>query len=517
MTYRRQCLPLVLGLAFYHLAAAEEKKTSAMSPKKSSSVIYRLEQGAVLILEGERQSSLDLPAKAEGLYQTADALYVALGEQGLAVYRFEDPLKPQLVQRRVLPHGSVVGLFMAEGQLWMKVVSTSALPLSSLGAVPLSEATPLDVAPSFPQTADAARTAGPTKGVLKEKTPSAKPISIVKIMPGVITLNVGSNEGVEVGQRFAVFHMKRLQEGQDRSQFEGKELAAVVKIIAVKEGYALAELGRGERVSPQDTVVPAGPEHSSSTIFPKQLSHLIELATVIRPLINIGKPLGLGFLCDLFAAYYGPSFFVDLRMQPLGFGWTKEGNVVSTSLLAEGGYDARPFGVGLGVGFASVNGNMDYMLEQSDSTGTSQSGQEPPYRQKTHFAFALSQQVRLGSRDGLHLLLYNILLFHQNENDDRAGFIYGGTSGRLAIPLSVSTDLFLEGGGGLMGYAFGAFGLFTWLVGNGDDRSFGISASAGGATVWGSKEVSQGTRTYDERVSITGPMVSLGLTYRKGL
>jgi hypothetical protein len=81
----------------------------------------------------------------------------------------------------------------------------------------------------------------------------------------------------------------------------------------------------------------------------------------------------------------------------------------------------------------------------------------------------------------------------------------------------VSTDLFLEGGGGLMGYAFGAFGLFTWLVGNGDDRSFGISASAGGATVWGSKEVSQGTRTYDERVSITGPMVSLGLTYRKGL
>ncbi len=72
-----------------------------------------------------------------------------------------------------------------------------------------------------------------------------------------------------------------------------------------------------------------------------------------------------------------------------------------------------------------------------------------------------------------------------------------------------------------MGYSYGAIGAFTWVRGNGDAGSVGLSVSAGGAAVWGNRE-----RVYDEgtqyeyvdtdRVILAGPMMSFGLTYRFG-
>lgn len=146
-------------------------------------------------------------------------------------------------------------------------------------------------------------------------------------------------------------------------------------------------------------------------------------------------------------------------------------------------------------------------------------------RQQTHGAFALSQVARLGSRDALHFSLRNLLLLH-DPDDGAAGFIYGGTTAKLVAPVGTRTDLFAEGGGGVMGYWFVGVGTGAWIVGNGSPGSFYLSVSAGAAGVRGSKEVTTTvddfngapyTSTYDEDVAVEGPMVSVGLTRRFGL
>jgi hypothetical protein len=248
---------------------------------------------------------------------------------------------------------------------------------------------------------------------------------------------------------------------------------------------------------------------------------------VLRPIINAGSPLGVGVLADASASYWGNSYFADVMLQPIGLGWTEDGSVVSAAALVELGYDGRAFAVGLGAGMSWVNGNADYMLEQSGFASTAadegRATTQVVERQQTHSAFTLSQLARLGARDGLSLSLRNLLILHKNSEDDSRGFIYGGTVGKLTVPLDRRTDLFVEGGGGVMGYWLFGAGVGTWLVGNGSPGSWKLSISAGAAGIWGSREVTETTQlpggqtstyTYDDEIDISGPMVSAGLLRR---
>jgi hypothetical protein len=236
---------------------------------------------------------------------------------------------------------------------------------------------------------------------------------------------------------------------------------------------------------------------------------------------------GFGFLGDLVVSWWGSAYFIDVRMQPLGFGWTDDGNIVSSSFLAEAGYDSRAFAVGLGAGVGVVSGDMGEMLvsrglaEAAYDDSGNLVPEQPKWENRTMAAFALSQVVRLGARDGLHLNVYNVFLYYSDEqaesdDEDETGFVYGGTAGRFNIPLGARTDLFLGGGGGRMGYAFGEVGVFTWIKGNGDSGSFGVSTSAGGSGVWGVRKREYEDHWDTEHIVVAGPMVSLGLVYRFG-
>ena len=68
-----------------------------------------------------------------------------------------------------------------------------------------------------------------------------------------------------------------------------------------------------------------------------------------------------------------------------------------------------------------------------------------------------------------------------------------------------------------MGYWFAEAGIFAWLKGNGAPGSLGISASAGGAGIWGEQKPDSGEDWEVESINIIGPMISLGLTYRFGV
>ncbi len=476
------------------------------APEKAVAVRYEIEDGSVFIVQGEQKEKLDLPAKAEFLLVTRGKMYVALGDSGVIIYSIEDKAKPILSRTVRPPYGRITGLHETEGQVWMEISSVTAMPLASLPEQPLkAKFTPSE------------KVSPPDSGVEKapestEKEHPPEPIQILSIKAGRVELSSGSDQGVRVGDRFSIFRTISI-EGEEGAVFTGRELGAVVRVTAVKDDRCLADLGRGARVSKQDMVEPARPEEDISLIYSQKLDGIFEAVLVVRPLLKIGKPLGVGTLTDMWINYTGGSYFAGLRIQPLGLAWTQEGDVVSTSFLAEGGYDTTAFAVGLGLGVSNINGDMDYLLERSfiASAGTTR------YSQRTQSAFAFSQLVRLGSRDGFHLWVCNIFLYHKSKEDDSEGFIYGGTTGQLVIPVSERVDLFFEGGGGRMGYAFGAIGTSVWIIGNGDKGSLALSVSVGGAEIWGTREVKDGDYSYSEEVSVAGPMISFGLNYRFGL
>jgi len=490
-------------------ALAEESKDPAEGADKGAPVEYRLEAGELLVITGEQQDLVPLPAPVVAMLCSDELLYAALSEHGVAVLDLTEPAAPKLLRRIPVPQGKVVGLFEADGKVWMKIESTTAQPLGP--GTPAAHPLPTEIAaPSQPPVeAQPEVEARPeveeaATGLLQDLP---EPIRIVEIYLGQVKLNVGSDRGVKVEDRFSVFRMMGVEiEGGE--EFAGKELVAVLEVVAVSPTSSLARLWRGDRVLPDDEVQPARPDHQVSKVYPRHLTDTGELAFVLRPLIKVGKPKGFGALCDLSVAYWGKHYFIDFRMQPLGFGWTEDGSIVSSSFLVEGGYSGRAFAVGLGIGAGVVSGDMGGMLE---GTGMDTAkGFSESWDTRTQGAFALSQVARMGARDGLNFTVSNILLYHRDsEGDDESGFVYGGTTGKLTIPLVARTDLFLGGGGGRMGYWFGEIGVFAWVKGNGDAGSLGLSASAGAAGLWGDDE------DYNS-ITIIGPMVSIGISYRFG-
>ncbi len=522
----RACLVALVSSALCCPAVAaggeEERSDSEAVPAGGEEVSAVIEHGAVLLSTGERRVPIELPAPALEARLAGDLLYVATGPHGAFVFDVGDPEDPALVGRSSTATGEVVGFIEADGRIWMKLSSTTAVPLGPGGAGGESAAPVLPASSTLP-----AKRPAPAAGEEREapaETAEGDPIAIESIRLGSVELGVGADDGVKVGDRYAVLRQPPADE--DDEDYVGRELAAVVTVVAVRRDSCLAELGRGARVSADDTVEPAGPDRRASKVYPERLSGIYELAYTLRPLIKVGKPLGGGLLADLRGAYWGGSWFADVRVQPLGLGWTKKGNVVSSCALLEGGYDGHAFGVGVGVGVSAVNGDMDHMLDHGlgSSEDLSAGADEEPERswdQRTRAALAISQQVRLGARDGLHATLYNLMIRHEDQ-DGKAGFIYGGSAGKFSIPLGSRTDLYLEGGGGVMGYGFGAIGVSSWLIGNGDAGSLALSVSAGGAAVWGAIEVTEKdsagnvTSNHTDTVLIAGPIVSLGLTHRFG-
>jgi hypothetical protein len=526
----KKMIIIVFGLtALARPALSENSEEDAYSG--DTAVKYVLEQGSVFSVKGNERTLIETEAPALAVHVEGGELYVAMGDYGAAIFDIENPEAPRLLKKIPVFHGRVTGFMRADDRLWMIVDSTVAVLVS--GAVPGPGGEEAEVVMIPGQVQPGAGAAARAE----EREPEAKlnlkgPIQIAEIRPGRVKLNVGLSSGLKAGDRLAVFRKVPIEQ-KGAEDFVGKELVAVLTVTAVNEESSLAELAMGDRVFKDDEVEPAEAKHGSSMVFPRRLSNVGEIAAAIRPLVGVGDPKGFGALCDIGVSYWGKVYFLGLQIQPLGFGWTSDGNVVSASFLAQGGFDGRAFAIGMGAGVVAVNGNMDQMLVSSGvSSAGADSGEyvnsEPTWNQRTRVAFALSQHARIGARDGLNLTVANILIWHKDEDADSAGFIYGSTTGRINIPLPARTNLFLEGGGGVMGYGYGAIGAFTWVRGNGDAGSVGLSVSAGGAGIWGNREKIyelDGQAVLDEigsqqfiteRVTLAGPLISFGLTYRFG-
>ncbi len=503
---------------------------------------FEIEEGVLFLVEGDKKEEVALPAPALAVKHMNQTLYVAIGHMGVAVFDTSKEGSPTM--RRVIPisHGKVTGFLELKGELWMQVDATTAVRLTPDAGVKGATVAPL-VTPT-PRTVSTQAAPQPTGGASVEIVdPDAldisEPIRILKIYPGEVELNVGAENGVKSGDLFSVY---RTQPKKHHGKiFTGEELVAVLEIRTVSGSVSIARIWKGDRVRIDDRITPADEHHYVSKVYPRHLDHTGELSVVLRPLIAVSETGGFGMLNEATASYWMKWIFFDVVVAPLGLAWTDDGNVVSTSIRAHLGFNSRPFAIGMGAGVAITPTDMSgaFMgdMAMADSRGASESI-EGDWSNFTRARFALAQKVRLGARDGLCFTINNLLLWvsadeteddSDDEEDEPSGFVYGGTTGRVDIPIAARVNLFLEGGGGVMGYGFGALGVFAWVRGNGDNGSIGLSTSAGFAVVWGSRERTvtntwtdendepyTSTWTDTESVTVGGPMISLGFTYRFG-
>lgn len=504
------------------MAAAQEPATAGFVVDQG--VLYRVSDGA--------RTAVALPGQVKALHVAGERAYVALGEQGAAVVsatRVDG--KEHVVVEKVIPisHGEVTGFLVDGDNLWMQLSSTSAIrlrgeasstgPLSPVGELPASEQ---------------AEVPAPAREPVAEPTPAPElaGIAIVKVFDGQVLLNRGKASGLHAGDRFKVIRKEQLSD--EGGAFDGEREVAVLVVESLNADSARALIWRGDRVAMGDQVEAADRNTDPSLMYPRQLYGFIEAEVHVRPLLNVGAA-GAGVLMDDHLTYYAEHYYLGLRNDPFGIGLGDGGTAFTQTTFAEGGYNSRPFAIGLAVGFTSVYGDLQEMFDITSSDEAS-GGSAPvwmegqpelgPWTQDMQHAFALGQRVRLGAQDGLNLLVSNTLLFFpgggesaDDEDSSEGGFIWGGTNAKLSIPLAQRADLFVEGGGGVMGYAYGAVGVFTWLNGNGGPGSLGLMASAGGAGVWGARTQENLRFQYKEtdEIAMSGPMVSLGLRYRTDL
>lgn len=489
---------------------SDASPTPAAPEPERGTVTYRAWNGELQLLRDQAWQAIVVGVAPKTATYHQGKLYITHGDSTVSVYDCRTPDAPQLLQRLSTGRGLATDVQVVGELPWVLTLTQQALPVTDLTAV---TSAPIDGGKVTPQLS------APMENVSKPSVGFAVRVT----EPGVLAIATGADSSVRIGDRFAIYRQTTVDNAG--GAFVGEEQVAFAEVVAVKAGSALAELSRTALVSESDVARRARPDQSESNVYPVRVAHVGEFGGTLRPIVNAGSPLGVGALADLYATYWGNAYFVNVTLQPLGLGWTDEGNIVSTSALLEGGYDARAFSVGLGLGISAINGDTESML-RSSGFGTAEDnaaagGVTETDTQETHTAFALSQRVRLGALDGLNLSLRNLLILQGDSDSDSGGFIYGGTMGKLTLPLDRRNDLFLEGGGGVMGYWLVGAGVGTWVTGNGSPGSWKLSISAGAAGIWGTREVTVTGPTYSyvnqQDVEVGGPMVSVGLSRRFGL
>ncbi|NRA34028.1 MAG: hypothetical protein HRU17_11875 [Polyangiaceae bacterium] len=508
--------------------ATTTEPATAEADAKATPPLFEIHDGQLFFARDGKTFPFPLPAPAKALHIVGKRVYVAIGEQGVALVALD--AKGDTVVEKLIPisHGQVTGFITDGNGIWMKVDSAHAIRLhGAANTSPPAPITPVEATPvaapakPTPKAPAPPRPAGPSRAAVK----------IAKIFNGQVLLDAGKNAGLRAGDRFRVVRGEQISD--EGGAFDGEREVGVLVVDSVSPTAARARIWRGDRVLPGDRLEPANKKTDASLVYPRQLFGFVETEVHVRPILNVGET-GFGTIVDANATYYAEDYYVGLRSQPFGIGRTGGRTAFTQTLLAEGGYNSRPFAIGLGVGLTSVFGDLSDMFEitsiSDDEFGLArrdetQSGpQWEESTQELQHAFALNQRVRLGAMDGLNLTVANTLLYFSgsdaNEpNEEHDGFTYAGTNAKLTIPLAQRADLFLEGGGGVSGYAFGAIGVFGWIRGNGGPGSLGMLASAGGAGVWSSVSRTNVWYGYTEekQIQVGGPMVSAGVRYRFGL
>jgi hypothetical protein len=408
-------------------------------------------------------------------------------------------------------------VFTLDGDPWVLLRELRAVPIFELAlagsgplAVPMGETTP----PVVPMVAPAR---APMKvGIVTQSS------------PGVVVIDAGKNQGFASGDRVRIYGQEEVR--VPSLDGDGTEVRAVERMVAtgqvsvLEDDRALIDVVRGGRVEQADQAdrVEATEERSYGVpVAPERLGDLWEAAFIVRPVLAL-ETLGVGFVNEGWVRYtFSQPWYAQLRLSPIGLGWSSAGNPVSMAALVSAGYDHRFFSVGLGGGWSMLNGDIYRRVRYEDGASIA-----PGFQDVDHTA-AIIQEARLGAIDGLSVQVRNTFVVADGYNEiwsdecefvedegDACGsfeatgkeFAFGGFAARVTIPVGPRTDLIGDGGTGDAGATWIVGGVGSWLRGNGDRGSVGMEVAAGYGNVWGDPN-----ETY---VALYGPLVSFGLRTR---
>jgi len=202
--------------------------------------------------------------------------------------------------------------------------------------------------------------------------------------------------------------------------------------------------------------------------------------------------LGSGFaaLNDLAIEHdFASGLALGLEIAPLAFVLDRDATGAITHARAHIGYAGEYIAVGAGVGAH---------LQRYGASGMS-----------------LATTLRLGSLDGLHLLVENTYTVTRSFYSRRMETALEGMAGELSIPLGGRLALLLEGGFATDLWAYATLGAETFVRGTGGPGSLKMRAGFGLAAVVDNFPCLYGDRTVCEnRTAAVGPTITLGLEAR---
>ena len=415
------------------------------------------------------------------------------------------------------------GLFLAGGRPWIQVHEVKAVPLTAGGAPP-----PALVSPAGGQAAQ--ETPEPT-----EPAPIAEG-QVLRAGLGTAVVDLGSQAGIKPGTQLRFLGTELVEipdiDGEGTELREVERVTASGQVRVVEDDRALVDLARGGRVDAGDRVE-LREGRSNYPVAPERLGGLRESGLVVRPVLAL-ETLGVAFINELWTTWaFEQPWYATARVAPLGAGWSKDGNPLSIAGLVSGGYDARYFSVGLGAGWSMLNGDPSGWGRSYDQAAESGFGEAVQF-DDVDGAFSIVQEARLGARDGLNLVVRNtfVLVPQQdyiwndecedywyyyddeeyswddcyNLRDQGSQFEFGGIAMALYVPVGSRTDLFTDWGTGGAGATWVEAGVSSWLRGNGDKGSLGLSVAPG----YGQLDAEPN----NDWVSLYGPLVSVGVRWR---
>jgi hypothetical protein len=209
---------------------------------------------------------------------------------------------------------------------------------------------------------------------------------------------------------------------------------------------------------------------------------------------------------------------------------------------------ARPFLSAVGGGFASIN---DLGFEHDFASGLALGAEVAPValvlnrdatgaitHARAHVGYAgeflaigfgagahlqrygaggasLASTLRLGTLDGLHLLVENTYSVTRSFYSRRVEAALEGMSGEVSVPIGRRFSLLLEGGFATDLWAYATLGGETFLRGTGDKGTLKLRAGFGLAAVVDNFPCLYGDRTVCEnRAAAIGPTISAGMEVR---
>ncbi|MBK8480244.1 MAG: hypothetical protein IPL40_03570 [Proteobacteria bacterium] len=434
--------------------------------------------------ESAASGQVELGCAAQALLEHEAQLYVACGTAGMVLLSIAQPERPVVVAHRLLG-GEVLGFWVADGTVWVKLRRLEARPVGEIRAGAGDEAAPRPLsAPTPLATSRMAAAGGPearrpvVAGAAKADREGSDPDAtgrVVELGVGDVLIDLGGAAGLRRDDRVELFVRERVALGR-REAAEQEQVVAVGVVTVVSPQHARVRLGMNERVP-----LGAGARRSrlpvtQSIVAPPRVGGTYELKATVRPFFTLGA-VGFGMLNDLALGYrFERPIYVGVTLSPIGFAAGGGRTIVAALAQAVAALDLPLFSVGFGVGLGTPNAQFG----------------------GGNAAFATMQLVRLGALDGLNVEVQNTLLIYDDE------FRHGATTGAIQIPVSPRWWLLLRGGGGRVGYGYGEAGLRVRVQGHGRHGSVFLNATVGGGALvegggWGSRG---------------GPLAGIGVEWR---